>query len=187
MSVRQIDIAALKANFRAACAPWGIDPVEGATSYQVVHVVAAQRLAEQARTCSDWWSDYTLWYAEDDDITRSATEEYVHASLAFHTYMDAAVAAGNAAQQPEADSGDLIPLREALAQRGERLQWIDLGDGEVVSIIRPARRGRYGADVRAAALRLRAKGFSLVKISAVLEISPGIVSRWDRQAKAATA
>ena len=57
--------------YRKACAKHGIDPVEGATGYQVVHVVAEQRRAAQQQ--SRWWQHHEMWLTCPP--YRSETEE----------------------------------------------------------------------------------------------------------------
>ncbi len=47
--------------FRTACAQHGIDPVEGATSYQVVHLVVDQRRARWNPNLNRWWRRSGLW------------------------------------------------------------------------------------------------------------------------------
>lgn len=49
MTPRAFDLAAYKARWRAACAAWDVDPIEGATGYQVVHIKVAQLQAERAK------------------------------------------------------------------------------------------------------------------------------------------
>ena len=54
------DYQAFKRAWRERCAENGIDPVEGATAYQVVNARAQQRNAEP-RSC--WWAeDDALWH-----------------------------------------------------------------------------------------------------------------------------
>ncbi len=54
------DIEAFKRAWREKCATAGIDPVEGATAYQVANLVAERRTAVP-RSC--WWAeDDALWY-----------------------------------------------------------------------------------------------------------------------------
>ena len=126
MTVRRpIDITALKDRFRAAATARGIDPVEGATSFQVVHhVTARMRVVENP----DWWQDHELWDREDDPIRHSLIEELALARLFLSTYLDHVAAVGNAAQAAHADD-DIPPLRECLAERGEQLVWVETGDG----------------------------------------------------------
>lgn len=124
-----IDIAALKARFRAAATARGIDPVEGATSFQVVHHVAAR-----PRVVSDWWKDHELWDREDDPIYHSFIEEHVFDRLrlaAYLHYLETNHAAVQAALADD-DDADLPPLRECLAARGEQLVWVDAGDGSTL-------------------------------------------------------
>ena len=55
--------------FRAACVRRGIDPLEGATGYQVVHVVAEHRRAawrhaaerQAAQQQRRWWQHHEMW------------------------------------------------------------------------------------------------------------------------------
>ena len=58
-------------DFRAACAQRGIDPIQGASGYQVVHLTAEQRRA--ARPLDRWWQRHELW--TDCPPYRSETEE----------------------------------------------------------------------------------------------------------------
>jgi hypothetical protein len=72
---RQFDYAAYVEGYRAACEAWGIDPVRGATGYQVVHVLAERerRLWEaQSRAERGWWLDHEFWL--DCAPYRSETE-----------------------------------------------------------------------------------------------------------------
>ena len=45
MTPRAFDLAQFKARWRTLCAQWDVDPVEGATGYQVVHIKVAQKQA----------------------------------------------------------------------------------------------------------------------------------------------
>jgi hypothetical protein len=50
--------------FRAACAQRGIDPLEGATSFQVVHYCAERQLAARlALKPKRWWLRHHYWQA----------------------------------------------------------------------------------------------------------------------------
>ena len=57
--------------FRAACARHGIDPAQGATGYQVVHIAAERRRADW--TPSRWWQQHEFW--TDCPPYRSETEQ----------------------------------------------------------------------------------------------------------------
>ena len=46
-------------NYRLACARRGIDPAQGASVYQVVHISAEQR--RKAWQASRWWKRHELW------------------------------------------------------------------------------------------------------------------------------
>jgi len=53
------DLVAYKRHWRELCEKHGIDPVEGATTYQVVNVRVEQRKAEPS---SCWWAeDAQMW------------------------------------------------------------------------------------------------------------------------------
>lgn len=188
---RRIDISALKLKFRAACATHGVDPLEGSTSYQVVHIIAEQRLAAR-RNASDagWWRDHNLWRDDDTlDADVNALDSRTHAGLALSLYLDFAAAAGEASQRHDPP---ITPLRDLLAGRRERLIWVDLGDGTQRSIIssidEPGRAGRPKAqrgftdEQRAAARQLRAQGLSMLQISVELDINVATISRWMKQA-----
>jgi hypothetical protein len=61
--------------YRSACAARGIDPAEGATGYQVVHVLAERqrrRWEAQGRSEQRWWMRHELWF--DCEPYRSETE-----------------------------------------------------------------------------------------------------------------
>lgn len=45
MTPRAFDIAQFKSRYRALCAQWDVDPLEGATGYQLVHIKVAQKQA----------------------------------------------------------------------------------------------------------------------------------------------
>ena len=77
-------------DFRAACAKRGIDPLEGATGYQVVHLLAEKRRAEQRREArrtqhERWWARHNLWV--DCPPYRSETEEDAFWNLFSETYL----------------------------------------------------------------------------------------------------
>lgn len=130
MSVRRsIDITALKTRFREAATARGIDPVAGATGYQVV-----QFLTEQPRVTADpdWWKDHELWDREDDPIRHNAIEEAALMRLFLTTWLAHIAAVGAAAQAAHADD-DIPPLRERLAERGEKLVFVEAEDGATVS------------------------------------------------------
>ncbi|MBI1257596.1 MAG: hypothetical protein GC204_09010 [Chloroflexi bacterium] len=79
-----------KRGFRAACAQRGIDPLAGATSYQVVHLLADHQRAEQRRIARRtrhalWWSRHKLWV--DCPPYRSETEEEAFWELFRETYL----------------------------------------------------------------------------------------------------
>ena len=57
--------------FRAVCAQRGIDPLQGATESQVVHVLAERRCA--ARPIDRWWERPDLW--QECPPYRGETEE----------------------------------------------------------------------------------------------------------------
>jgi hypothetical protein len=50
--------------WRAACTRRGIDPAEGATSYQVATLVAERRKAAAKQHCAQdrWWQKHTFWF-----------------------------------------------------------------------------------------------------------------------------
>jgi hypothetical protein len=45
MTPRAFDLAQFKSRYRALCAQWDVDPLEGATGYQLVHIKVAQKQA----------------------------------------------------------------------------------------------------------------------------------------------
>lgn len=45
MTPRAFDIAQFKSRWRDICAQWDVDPLEGATGYQLVHIKVAQKQA----------------------------------------------------------------------------------------------------------------------------------------------
>ncbi len=129
MSVRRsIDSTALKARFREAATARGIDPVAGATGYQVVHL-----LTERQRVSAnpDWWKDHELWDREHDPIRHSHIEEMVIERLWFAAYL-CYLESIHVSTQPD---DDIPPLRERLAERGEKLVFVETDDGATVSQI----------------------------------------------------
>ncbi|HVU11761.1 MAG TPA: hypothetical protein VHD90_10795 [Phototrophicaceae bacterium] len=56
-STHHFDYDAFVQGYRTACAARGIDPAQGATGYQVVHVVTEGRHGHTDR----WWQRHTLW------------------------------------------------------------------------------------------------------------------------------
>jgi len=56
--------------FRRACAQHGIDPLEGASGYQVVHVIAERH--EREWQPDRWWQRHEIW--TDCPPYRSSTE-----------------------------------------------------------------------------------------------------------------
>lgn len=74
---RSFDYDEFLRGFRAACARRGIDPANGSTSYQVVHVAAeARRAAWQANrwwSHHQWWTNHELWL--NSAPYRSETEQ----------------------------------------------------------------------------------------------------------------
>ncbi len=58
---RRFDYAEFVEGYREACGEWGIDPVEGATSYQVVRVRAEQQRLAESRSERRWWERHELW------------------------------------------------------------------------------------------------------------------------------
>lgn len=129
MSVRRIDIAALKTRFRAAATARGIDPVEGATSFQVVHHVTAR---PRVLRDPDWWQDHELWDRVDDPIRHSVIEEAVLDRLWFAAYFCYLERTHTTAQAAHSDDEDIPPLREHLAARGEQLVWVETDDGVTI-------------------------------------------------------
>ncbi len=69
--------------FRAACTRRGIDPLEGATLYDVVRVLAEQ--AEARRTRDRWWKRHKLWRACQPN--HSELEEEVIWELFLQSYL----------------------------------------------------------------------------------------------------
>lgn len=79
---KQFDYDTFVRGFRAACARRGIDPLEGATLYQVVRVRAE---AAQSRPTDRWWQRHALWVACEP--YRSDVEEEVFWSLFLQAYL----------------------------------------------------------------------------------------------------
>ncbi len=71
--------------FRAACAKHGVDPVCGATGYQVVHITTEQQ--RQARKPDRWWERHDLWV--DCPPYRSEVEEDAFWQLFAEMYLRA--------------------------------------------------------------------------------------------------
>ena len=91
-STRNFDYDDTVRRFRAACAQHGIDPVNGASEYQVVHVVADRRRAEQRRIArktdhGQWWLRHELWFNDDCAPYRSETEADALWALFSETYL----------------------------------------------------------------------------------------------------
>ncbi len=58
-STRNFDYDEFMQGYRTACAARGIDPTQGASGYQVVHVVTE---GQRKRWRTDrWWQRHTLW------------------------------------------------------------------------------------------------------------------------------
>ena len=130
MAVRRIvDLSTLKARFRTAALARGIDPLAGATGYQVVHLLTERQRGVRS---SSWWNDPDLWDREDDPIRHSQIEEMALTHLFLTSYLKYIAAVGNAAQAARAD---IPPLREHLAARGEQLIFVETGDGSTVSLV----------------------------------------------------
>ena len=58
-STHRFDYDAFVQGYRASCAARGIDPAQGATGYQVVHVVTEQK--RKRWRAERWWQRHTLW------------------------------------------------------------------------------------------------------------------------------
>jgi hypothetical protein len=91
-STRNFDYDDYVRGFRAACALRGIDPVNGATGYQVVHFLADRRRAEQRRIArktehAQWWLRHELWFNDDCSPHHSDTEEDALWALFSETYL----------------------------------------------------------------------------------------------------
>ena len=89
-SMQTFNYDAYMRDFRAACARRGIDPLQGATSYQVVHLLAEKQRAEQRRIArrtehERWWARHDLWV--DCPPYRSETEADAFWELFRETYL----------------------------------------------------------------------------------------------------
>jgi len=83
---RRFDYDEYVKQFRTACAQRGIDPLDGATGYQVVHFKAEQRRAAWLRESADrWWLQHDLW--TDCPPYHSDTEQVVFWELFRSTYL----------------------------------------------------------------------------------------------------
>jgi hypothetical protein len=71
--------------FRATCAQRGIDPLQGATGFQVVHFLADRQQARLSDSRDRWWERSDLW--QDCPPYRSETEE----DAFWHLFRDAYV------------------------------------------------------------------------------------------------
>lgn len=189
MPARRIDIAALKARLRAACEQRGIDPLEGATSFQVVHLLAEQSPMLDRPA---WWQNYELWNTTDDPIRHSLIEELAINALFFETWMRAARIAGENALPSTDEDNELLPLRERLAEQGVRLVWVDLGDGETTSIVRPLKADESISiadtetfvdldDMHQRAIKLRLRGETYKVIAQELCITESQARSWCRK------
>ncbi len=109
---RRFDYDEFVDDFRAACARRGIDPVRGASSYQVVHVAAELRRADAPIDC--WWRRHELWL--DCPPYRSDTEQEALFRIFTQAYGSLA---RRFAQTVRLRRGQLS-LRELHAQRRQR-------------------------------------------------------------------
>jgi hypothetical protein len=82
-STQHFDYDDFVRKFRAACARRGIDPQEGASGYQIVHITAQQR--HEARPIDRWWLQNDLW--RDDPPYHSETEQGAIWLLFRQTYL----------------------------------------------------------------------------------------------------
>lgn len=80
---RQFDYDEFVRGFHAACARRGIDPQEGATSYEVVLVLADE--AEARRVYDQWWLRHQLWW--ECEPYHSEVEEEVIWNLFLQSYL----------------------------------------------------------------------------------------------------
>lgn len=133
------DYPTFRHQFRQRAVLLGIDPVAGATSYDIARIRADQRRA--AHVDDHWWRDYALW--TDSAPHRSDTEEqalYLVFREAF-TWVGRLVAGQtrqrDRLQRKWRDQDATTSLRELLARRGDRLVWIDALDGSATSAVVP--------------------------------------------------
>lgn len=83
-SCREFDRGEFVRGFRAACAQRGIDPLEGATSFEVVHVRSERRRGLGRTRRSRWWRQHSLWLASPP--YRSIVEEEAIWNLFVESY-----------------------------------------------------------------------------------------------------
>lgn len=113
-----LDGAALIKAFRAACAQRGIDPVDGANSFQVAAIRAEQEEVKRRREAQRFAHKFMrrTW------LDKSHARNYDHSS----TEEDAIKSLREEAATEELRRA-MIPLREVHRRRGTTLEWINLG------------------------------------------------------------
>lgn len=107
------DLTAFKAGWRAACSKYGVDPVEGATSYQVAAYKADVEKARKQAARTYWWrQDPGIW--ADPGWCFSDVEAECYRRL-FRQAWDWEVSELSRQATNHADTMDLKPLREIVA------------------------------------------------------------------------
>lgn len=106
------DLAAFKKEWRKLADMVGVDPVEGATSYQVVAWKAACEKARKRAAQTDWWKDSLIWF--DPGWCPSEVEQDCYTRLFWQAWQhEIKIMSSRAARH--ADKAVLKPLR-AVAQ-----------------------------------------------------------------------
>jgi hypothetical protein len=156
MTPRAFDLAQFKSRWRDVCAQWDVDPLEGATGYQLVHIKVAQK---QAAAPPPPETKVTITRAElygliahapvlpDDrpmradvfaDAWRAVIAERAEAKRrARQTFTAALVVALLEAEARDAMLRALLrtlPLRERHKRRGFTLRWVPDGAGGLVRV-----------------------------------------------------
>jgi hypothetical protein len=156
MTPRAFDLAQFKSRWRDVCAQWDVDPLEGATGYQLVHIKVAQK---QAAAPPQPETKVTITRAElygliahapvlpDDrpmradvfaDAWRAVIAERAEAKRrARQTFTAALVVALLEAEAHDAMLRALLrtlPLRERHKRRGFTLRWVPDGAGGLVRV-----------------------------------------------------
>jgi hypothetical protein len=151
MTPRAFDLAQFKSRWRDVCAQWDVDPLEGATGYQLVHIKVAQ---QQAAAPPPPEAKVTITRAElygliahapvlpDDrpmradvfaDAWRAVIAERAEAKRrARQVFTAALVVALLKADERDAMLRALLrtlPLRERHKRRGFTLRWVSDGAG----------------------------------------------------------
>lgn len=94
--------------YRAACAERGIDPAQGATEYQVVHVTAERR--RRSYQPDRWWDQHEFWL--DCPPYRSETEADAIWNLFTQSYAQMAARLAHAVRLYRAQMASQMALRD---------------------------------------------------------------------------